>query len=116
MKKALWLALAVCVLASQARAGKVGTPLEVKVYAHLTLAFVPPAVTVSCDAKPGTVIATLVPTGGNGKPITYTITRGDSKDFAISGANVVVATAGITAANCKTSQSAGFIVTVSAQQ
>jgi hypothetical protein len=55
---------------------------------------------VACDAPPGTVVARLLMSGGNGTPISYRISGGDSADFRIRGSVVVVGYAGIDPAHC----------------
>jgi len=56
----------------------------------LKLVFTPSAPTIPCGAPAGTQVAALSVTGGNGNPPKYAPTGGDTTDFAVSGANVVV--------------------------
>jgi hypothetical protein len=62
----------------------------------LQLAFGP---SVACDAPPGTVVARLLLSGGDGNPISYTIS-GDTADFRLRGSVIVVGYAGIDRAHC----------------
>jgi hypothetical protein len=55
---------------------------------------------VACDARPGTVVATIRVSGGDGMPVAMTISGGDVGDFALVGSDVVVAGAGIAPARC----------------
>jgi len=59
---------------------------------------------VPCDAPAGTVVARILMSGGDGKPISYAITGGDSADFRLRGSTIVVGTNGISPANCGTNQ------------
>jgi hypothetical protein len=54
---------------------------------------------VPCDAPPGTVVARLLLSGGDGNPISYAIS-GDTEDFRIRGSVIVVGSAGIDPAHC----------------
>jgi hypothetical protein len=47
-------------------------------------------------------VSALSVTGGDGNPVTYTASSGDTSDFAVAGATVVVGSAGIAPANCGT--------------
>jgi hypothetical protein len=101
------LALLVGLLASpapwssqgQALAGSVTSTLQITVQAPLQIVFTPPNPTVICSATPGTVVAALSVTGGDGNAPTWAIS-GDTTDFALSGSNIVIAAGGITAAGC----------------
>jgi hypothetical protein len=46
---------------------------------------------VDCDAAPGTVVAAFRLSGGNGNPVTLSLTGPNATDFAINGTKVVVA-------------------------
>ena len=76
----------------------IGTPLKVTVYPALVVTFSPATAKVPCDTPPGTVVATVMTKGGNGKPITPVLSG--TTNFALQGANLVVAPAGIAAADC----------------
>lgn len=79
--------------------------------APLALVFTPAAPTIACTAAPGTAVLSISTTGGNGAAIGYAIS-GDTVDFALSGARIVVAPTGITAANCGKTP----VVTITATQ
>jgi hypothetical protein len=79
-------------------AAGVSTPLKLTVYPALVVTFSPAAAKVPCDTPPGTVIATVMAKGGNGNPITHLLSG--TTNFALQGANLVVAPAGIAAADC----------------
>jgi hypothetical protein len=110
MKNAFLLAVALQVAASPilpAWAGNVTATLPITIQAPLVIVFTPPNPTIPCNAAPGTVVAALSVTGGDGNPATYTASSGDTTDFAVApgangGANVAVGSAGIAAANCGT--------------
>jgi hypothetical protein len=78
----------------------------------LSVSLSPASASVLCNAAPGTKVSTASTSGGNGNPVTYLISAGDTGDFAMSGADVVVGPNGVAAANCSTNQ----IVSVSATQ
>jgi hypothetical protein len=87
----------------------------------LTVVVAPPALAMvinpsnvneACEVPAGAVVSQLSATGGDGNPVTFSISGGDTTDFAINGANVVVGPNGIAKANCGASQS----VTVTASQ
>jgi hypothetical protein len=75
----------------------------------LQLAF---GASVACDAPPGTVVARLLPSDGDGTAISYTISAGDTEDFRIRGTVIVVGLAGIDPAHCGSNRS----ITVRATQ
>jgi hypothetical protein len=79
-------------------AAGVSAPLKLTVYPALVVTFSPATAKVPCDTPPGTVIATVMTKGGNGKPITPVLSG--TTNFALQGANLVVAPAGIAAADC----------------
>ena len=64
-----------------------GTPL------HVVLT--PMSATVPCTANPGLVVVAVSTTGGDGNPVTFSISGGDTIDFALSGANIVVGPQGL---------------------
>ncbi len=76
----------------------IGAPLKVTVYPALVVTFSPATAKVPCDTPPGTVVATVMTKGGNGNPITPVLSG--TTNFAVQGANLVVAPAGIAAADC----------------
>jgi len=73
--------------------------LFVTIQVPLAIVLTPSAPTEACDAAPGTVVSALSVTGGDGNPITWSIS-GDTTDFALSGNNVVVGPNGVAAADC----------------
>jgi hypothetical protein len=110
---ALVLLLAVLVaFGSPARAGSASATLSVTIRAPLTIAFTPPNPTIDCAAPAGTVVAAVTTAGGSGTPVTLAISGGDNVDFAMPGSNILVATGGVNAGRCGTTQS----VTVTATQ
>jgi hypothetical protein len=86
------------VLAAPASAGTVTTSLQITIQAPFALVFTPPAPTLPCTAAAGTVVSALSTTGGDGNPVTYSLTG--SSDFVVSGANIIVAPAGLASADC----------------
>src|SRR5215469_6467901 len=70
----------------------------------LKLIFTPPYPVISCTLSPGSIVAKIGITGGNGGPVTLSIAGGDSTDFAISSgtlpSNIIVAPGGIDPAQC----------------
>jgi hypothetical protein len=98
-----WLALAAAALelgGVPARAGSATSTLSVTIQAPLVIAATPPSPTIACLTPPGTVVSALSVTGGDGNPATFSATGGDTTDFAVAGANVVVAAGGIVSADC----------------
>ena len=79
-------------------AASVSMPLKLTVYPALVVTFSPAAAKVPCDTPPGTVVATVMTKGGNGKPITPVLSG--TTNFALQGSRLVVAPAGIAAAAC----------------
>jgi hypothetical protein len=73
--------------------------LTITVTAPLNFTFSPPNPSVACLAPAGTVVTTMVPTGGDNTAITWSL-AGDTTDFAISGANLVVGPNGIATSTC----------------
>lgn len=55
---------------------------------------------VPCEAVPGTVVASIRVSGGDGNPVSLAFSGGDVADFALVGTDVVVAGAGIAPARC----------------
>jgi hypothetical protein len=95
------LPFALALLASSpAWAGSATATLPITIQAPLVVSANPPNPTVACNAAPGTAVAALSVTGGNGNPVTYQATAGDTTDFTTSGANLVVAPNGINPNNC----------------
>lgn len=119
------LAAAACVaLVGSAHAGSgVGT-VTIKISPPppppLVVVFTPANPSLTCNAPAGAVVSALSVTGGDGNPVTYTATGGDTTDFAVSGANVVVGPNGITStgSSCATIAAGGTTdtVTVTASQ
>jgi hypothetical protein len=81
-----------------ASAASVSTPLSLRIYPALVVTFSPTTAKVPCDTPSGTVIATVMTKGGNGNPITPVLSG--TTNFALQGANLVVAQAGIAVADC----------------
>jgi hypothetical protein len=59
----------------------------------------PNPATVACNAAPGSLVMTMVATGGDGNPVSFAL-AGDTGDFALSGNTIVVGPNGIAPANC----------------
>jgi hypothetical protein len=59
---------------------------------------------LACSTAPGTKVATLSTTGGDGNPVTYTIsgTAPILSDLMIDGTALIVGPAGISPAHCGT--------------
>src|SRR5215469_14697660 len=73
--------------------------LVITITAPIAISFSPATPSVACQAPPGTVVATMSATGGDNTPITWSL-AGDTTDFAISGAKLVVGPNGIAASTC----------------
>jgi hypothetical protein len=99
MMGGIFFALAVLVLSvGAALAGSTSqtVPLSVRalpLHADVT------GITAECSWPAGTVVAQYAASGGNGQPITWTLT-GDTADFAMSGSSLVVGPSGIASGNC----------------
>jgi len=93
-------------------AGSTTGTVQITIQSPLKVAANPASPTIFCNAAAGTVVTALSTTGGDGNPVTYQATAGDTTDFTMSGANLVVGANGIAAANCSTTQN----VTVTATQ
>jgi hypothetical protein len=78
----------------------------------LALMLNPSTASEACAVPAGTVVSTLSTTGGDGNAVTYSLTGGDTTDFAVSGSNIVVGSSGIAAADCGKTET----VAVSASQ
>ena len=95
--------------------------LVIKVNPALALAFNPSAPSIACNVPGGTLVAAITASGGDGNPITLSIT-GDTTDFALSAttlpANVIVASGGITSASgkCPLTAPVTETVTINASQ
>jgi hypothetical protein len=74
----------------------------------LALAF---AASLACNSPPGTVVARLLPSGGDGKPILYKLTGGDTADFRVRGTVIVVGLNGFNPAHCGTTVSIAVTAT-----
>jgi len=102
MKKMLLFSTAILSLAIgsfQAQAASVSATLSVIVQAPLAVVFTPATPTIACSTSAGTVVSALSVTGGDGNAVTWSL-AGDTTDFALSGSNLVVASGGITSADC----------------
>ena len=83
----------------QAHAASVSATLSVTVQAPLAVVFSPATPTIACSTSAGTVVSALSMTGGDGNAVTWSL-AGDTTDFALNGSNLVVASGGITSADC----------------
>lgn len=93
MRNVFTVAFALTVLAaSQSQAGTVQQALA--------LVFNPATPTIACNATPGTVVAAVSTTGGDGNAATFATSGGDTTDFVVNGTNVVVGPSGIAASSC----------------
>ena len=82
----------------------------------LTISLSPSSVTVPCDVIAGTLISTISATGGNGSPVTFSITMAtgfNSNDFVVNSSTIVVGSNGIDQSECV---GIDGILTVSASQ
>jgi hypothetical protein len=69
----------------------------------LVLTINPASANVACNAAPGATVATLSTSGGDGNPVSFASSEPSGEaagEFVISGASVVVGSAGIAAADC----------------
>ena len=107
MQKSILALALLCACAGEARAAtqqlklsgelQVSGNLTITVVAPFAFSFSPPQPTIMCTAAPGTVVTTMVPSGGdpNGTPA-YTIAGGDPANaYAISAASIVVGPSGL---------------------
>lgn len=78
------------------------------------VSFNPAAPSIACNAAAGAAVSQAAAAGGDGNPITWALTGGDTADFQINATTgaITVGANGITAANCGQNQS----VTVAATQ
>lgn len=75
--------------------------------------FNPANPSIDCGQPAGTLVSVASVSGGDGQPVTWSLTGGDTADFAIdSSGNIKVGPNGINPNNCSTSQT----VTVAASQ
>ena len=118
MRNAFLLAAALLVAAvSTAHAGSASATLSITIQAPFKITVIPANPSIACNAAPGTPVAALSMTGGDGNPVTYAAGGGDTSDFAVSGSNVVVGPNGIAAANCPAiGQTSTQTLTVTATQ
>ena len=101
MRNVFTVAFALTVLAaSQSQAGTVTATVPVTVQQALALVFNPATPTIACNATPGTVVAAVSTTGGDGNAATFATSGGDTTDFVVNGTNVVVGPSGIAASSC----------------
>jgi hypothetical protein len=74
----------------------------------LGLTFDPAAPVVACEARAGAIVSKIIPTGGNGKPVSVSITNGDAVNFALSSSsipsNVIVGPSGLAPSICGTTR------------
>jgi len=70
--------------------------LSVAVMPALTVTTAPAAAKIPCNMPPGTLVAKIITTGGNGGPISF---LSDATDFPVAGSTVVVRPGGL-AAGC----------------
>ena len=81
--------------------------LTITIQGPLALSFTPSAPNLACGAAAGSVVAAINVSGGDGKPVSVSMT-GDTTDFALSAtalpANVIVGPNGIAATSCGANQ------------
>lgn len=99
LKRFLLLGLLLLPLQAWA-ANTVSQTLSIVVQGNFVLVVNPSSASLACAAAPGTIVASMTTSGGDGNAITFTLTGNNTTDFVISGKNVVVAPAGIVPANC----------------
>lgn len=97
--------------AGLASAASVKQNVAIHIYTPLAIVVTPASPTVPCDAPPGTAVATISYTYGDGDAIDAP-TISPTGDFALSGMNIVVGPNGIAATNCGTTEN----VTITADQ
>ena len=111
MKVAQQIALAALLFlltaSAHAQAANVAATLTITMQAGALAALLnPSSATEACNVPGGTVISTVSISGGDGNPITLSMT-GNTTDFALSAttppANVVVAPGGVILADCNKS-------------
>ena len=57
--------------------------------------------TIACSAPPGTIVAPLLPSGGDGTAVAFSITgSGVASDLVIRGSDLTVGPSGIALAHC----------------
>ena len=100
MKQWAFASLVLLVIGQSAWAGSVTSTFQITIQTPFALSANPQNPTVACNAAPGTAISALSTTGGDGNPVAYTATAGDTSDFTTSGSNVVVGPNGINPNNC----------------
>ena len=70
-------------------------------------------VTIACSAPAGTIVASLLPSGGDGTAVAFSITgSGIAADLVIRGSDLAVGPSGIAVAHCSSTSK----VTVTASQ
>src|SRR5271165_3072394 len=110
MKVAQQIALATLLFlaaSAHAQAANVGTTLTITIQPGALMALLnPSSATEACSVAGGTVVSTVSVSGGDGNPITLSMT-GNTTDFVLSAttppANVVVAPGGVILADCNKS-------------
>ena len=115
MKTILVAALAVLAAHSaNAATVTVAKPLTITITPVLVgPSFNPANPSIDCGQPAGTLVSVASVSGGDGQPVTWSLTGGDTADFAIdSSGNIKVGPNGINANSCSTSQT----VTVAASQ
>jgi hypothetical protein len=88
------------IAATQSGVGSATATAQITIQQPLVISANPPEVTMPCTSPPDTFISALSAAGGNGNPVTYRTTAGDTSDFAMSGADLVVGPNGIDPAHC----------------
>ena len=114
ISSALAVIAALAFISPPVAAASVSATLSITVQpasAPLTISFSPLNPTEACTVAAGTVVSTVSTSGGDGNPVTLSMT-GDTTDFVLSGSNVVVGPNGITLADCGMTET----VTVTATQ
>lgn len=87
-----------------AQAGSVSGTISITMAPPASVLVISPSIaSLACEVTAGTMISALSTTGGDGNRVTFWL-AGDTTDFVLSGADVVVGPNGIAAANCNATQ------------
>ncbi len=105
------------IVASIAATTATNLGLSITIFNPLVIAANPTAPMVACNAPPGTPVAALATSGGDGNAITWMPLTGSS-DFSQTGANLTVGSNGIAPGHCPVAPalSAAQTVTITASQ
>ena len=92
--------------AAPAKSEAVSKSFTIKIYSPLAIVLTPVAPSIPCNSPAGAVVAIVTTTGGDGNPVTLTLS-GDTTDFGLQGtppilapANLVVAAGGTIPTDC----------------